>query len=347
MRDLKTIPVDKFIEEALYNKKTGYYFSKDPFGKDGDFITSPGISFLFSEMIAIWIIYFWEMIGKPKNFSFVELGPGDGRLCKTLLNTFEKFPQFKNSTKIYLYEKSEKLIKIQKKNLKGQKISWIKNFKTLKNCPAIFFGNEFFDAIPIKQFKKKNNEIYEKYFKFKEKKFLETVYKKVSSSMLQELGKYGILKFDGIFEYPKSGLKELALVSKKIKSVGGGLLLVDYGFLGQNNVSTLQSVKKHKKNMIFDNIGKADITYLVNFDLLKNFLKIQNLNVNNVVSQSFFLKRVGIIKRAGILSNKMSFKEKSDLYYRLQRLLDPKQMGQLFKVICAYKSKKKISLGFK
>ena len=99
--------------------------------------------------------------------------------------------------------------------------------------------------------------------------------------------------------------------------------------------------------MIFDNIGKADITYLVNFDLLKNFLKIQNLNVNNVVSQSFFLKRVGIIKRAGILSNKMSFKEKSDLYYRLQRLLDPKQMGQLFKVICAYKSKKKISLGFK
>ena len=89
MRDLKTIPVDKFIEEALYNKKTGYYFSKDPFGKDGDFITSPGISFLFSEMIAIWIIYFWEMIGKPKNFSFVELGPGDGRLCKTLLNTFE------------------------------------------------------------------------------------------------------------------------------------------------------------------------------------------------------------------------------------------------------------------
>ena len=118
MRDLKTIPVDKFIEEALYNKKTGYYFSKDPFGKDGDFITSPGISFLFSEMIAIWIIYFWEMIGKPKNFCCVELGPGDGRLCKTLLNTFEKFPQFKNSTKIYLYEKSEKLIKIQKKNLK-------------------------------------------------------------------------------------------------------------------------------------------------------------------------------------------------------------------------------------
>ena len=60
--------------------------------------------------------------------------------------------------------------------------------------------------------------------------------------------------------------------------------------------------------MIFDNIGKADITYLVNFDLLKNFLKIQNLNVNNVVSQSF-LKRVSILKRAGILSNKMSFKE--------------------------------------
>ncbi len=137
------------------------------------------------------------------------------------------------------------------------------------------------------------------------------------------------------------------MISKKIKKFGGGLLLIDYGFLGKNNTSTLQSIKKHKKNVIFDNIGNADITYLVNFSLLKNFLKKQNLNVNNVVSQSFFLKKVGILKRAEILSNKMTFKNKSDLYYRLKRLLDPKNMGELFKVICAFKSKKKISLGFK
>jgi len=339
--------VDKFIEDALYNKKTGYYFSQNPFGKGGDFITSPGISFLFSEMIAIWIIYFWEMLGKPKNFSFVELGPGNGSLCKTILNTFEKFPHFNKSTKVYLYEKSEKLIKVQKKLLRGRKVTWIQDFDTLKNYPVFFFGNEFFDAIPIKQFKKEKNKVYEKYFKFKDKIFLETIYKKVSTNTLKELKKYGVQKLNGIFEYPKSGLKELALISKKIKKFGGGLLLIDYGFLGKNNTSTLQSIKKHKKNMIFDNIGNADITYLVNFSLLKNFLKKQNLNVNNVVSQSFFLKKVGILKRAEILSNKMTFKNKSDLYYRLKRLLDPKNMGELFKVICAFKSKKKISLGFK
>ena len=347
MRNFKVISVDKFIEDALYNKKTGYYFSQNPFGKGGDFITSPGISFLFSEMIAIWIIYFWEMLGKPKNFSFVELGPGNGSLCKTILNTFEKFPHFNKSTKVYLYEKSEKLIKVQKKLLRGRKVTWIQDFDTLKNYPVFFFGNEFFDAIPIKQFKKEKNKVYEKYFKFKDKIFLETIYKKVSTNTLKELKKYGVQKLNGIFEYPKSGLKELALISKKIKKFGGGLLLIDYGFLGKNNTSTLQSIKKHKKNMIFDNIGNADITYLVNFSLLKNFLKKQNLNVNNVVSQSFFLKKVGILKRAEILSNKMTFKNKSDLYYRLKRLLDPKNMGELFKVICAFKSKKKISLGFK
>ncbi len=139
MRNFKVISVDKFIEDALYNKKTGYYFSQNPFGKDGDFITSPGISFLFSEMIAIWIIYFWEMLGKPKNFSFVELGPGNGSLCKTILNTFEKFPHFNKSTKVYLYEKSEKLIKVQKKLLRGRKVTWIKDFDTLKNYPVFFF----------------------------------------------------------------------------------------------------------------------------------------------------------------------------------------------------------------
>ena len=251
MRNFKVISVDKFIEDALYNKKTGYYFSQNPFGKGGDFITSPGISFLFSEMIAIWIIYFWEMLGKPKNFSFVELGPGNGSLCKTILNTFEKFPHFNKSTKVYLYEKSEKLIKVQKKLLRGRKVTWIQDFDTLKNYPVFFFGNEFFDAIPIKQFKKEKNKVYEKYFKFKDKIFLETIYKKVSTNTLKELKKYGVQKLNGIFEYPKSGLKELALISKKIKKFGGGLLLIDYGFLGKNNTSTLQSIKKHKKKHDF------------------------------------------------------------------------------------------------
>ena len=143
------------------------------------------------------------------------------------------------------------------------------------------------------------------------------------------------------------GFKKLEIIVKKIKKFNGGLLLIDYGSLKNQNINTLQSVKLHKKNRIFDNIGGSDITSLVNFGLLKDYLSQNKLTLNKIVTQSFFLKRIGILNRAEILSHKMTFKNKSDLYLRLKRLLDPKYMGDLFKVIFAYKSKKYFLLGFK
>ena len=88
----KKIPIDKFISNALYNKDYGYYSKKNPFGKNGDFITSPAVTPLFSELIALWIISFWEHLGRPKKFNVVELGPGNGQMCMTLLRVFKKFP---------------------------------------------------------------------------------------------------------------------------------------------------------------------------------------------------------------------------------------------------------------
>ena len=142
------------------------------------------------------------------------------------------------------------------------------------------------------------------------------------------------------------GFKELDPIIKKIKKLSGGILLIDYGFIKNSNESTLQSVKAHKKNKLFNNIGKADITSLVNFNLLKEYFFKNNLDVNKITTQGLFLKKIGILNRAEILSKKMNFKEKSDLYIRLQRILSPKQMGELFKVVFAYKNKKKISIGF-
>ena len=86
----KTLPVDKFFKTVLYDKKFGYYSTKKPFGKKGDFITAPKVSYLFSEMIAVWIVSSWELFGKPKNFNIVELGPGDGSLTRILLKSFKK-----------------------------------------------------------------------------------------------------------------------------------------------------------------------------------------------------------------------------------------------------------------
>ena len=269
----KKIPIDKFIASALYDKKYGYYSKKIPFGKHGDFITSPEISFLFSEMIALWIITLWEHLNKPKIFNVVELGPGTGQMNLALIRVFKKFPNFFCSTNIFLYEKSKRLIALQKKNLFGEKIKWIKNFNNIKRGPVIFIGNEFFDSIPIKQYQKVNNILYEKYVKLENNSKIRTFLQKTNLKTIKELKKFNLIKNQSFIEFPKQGFKELDLVTSSIKKLNGGLLLIDYGFLKQESNNTLQSIKKHKKNMVFDNVGDADITSLVNFSLLKAYFK--------------------------------------------------------------------------
>ena len=128
----KKIPVDEFLEKALYEPNIGYYNNRMPFGDKGDFITSPTISNLFSEILGIWIISTWEKLGKPKILNLVELGPGDGSLTKVLIETFKNFNQFNNAVKIFLYEKSNKLKNIQKKKLKIIKLNGSKILPLLK-----------------------------------------------------------------------------------------------------------------------------------------------------------------------------------------------------------------------
>ena len=152
------LPLDKFINWALYDKNFGYYIKKNPFGKKGDFITAPKISRLFSEILAIWTITFWRSIGSPKKFNLIELGAGDGEMMKILIETLKNFPEFFNSCNFMIHEKSNKLISIQKKNINYNKISWVKNIEKLNSSPTIFLANEFFDAIPVKQFFKKKGE---------------------------------------------------------------------------------------------------------------------------------------------------------------------------------------------
>ena len=342
----KIIPIDKFIANALYDKNYGYYSKKIPFGKKGDFITAPEISSLFSEILAIWVVTLWEHLNKPKVFNIVELGPGSGQMNLILIKVFKKFPDFFNSINIFLYEKSIRLKKLQKKNLFGKKVKWIDNFNNIKGGPVIFLGNEFFDAIPIKQYKQVHKILYERYVKLENNGEIKILLRKTNLKTKKELKKFNLINNQSFVEFPKQGIKELDLITSAIKKLNGGLLLIDYGFLKQGSGNTLQSVKNHKKNMLFKNIGDADITSLVNFNLLKTYFKSKNIRTNNVVTQEFFLKRMGIINRAEILSEKISFQEKSEIYYRLQRLLDPKQMGELFKVIFAFKLKKKFSKGF-
>ena len=215
----KSIPVDLFLDKILYHKKLGYYQKKNPFGKKGDFVTAPNISNVFSEMIAIWFVSFWENLNRPDRINFVELGPGNGDFSLSLINTLKRFPNLSRATKIYLYERSEKLIGIQKKKINSRKVSWIKNFDRINNGPVIFFGNEFLDALPIKQFKKIKNNIYEKHVSIKNKK-IDFILKKASKVNIKKLRNYKLLDEDGItrkcvISIAKS--KGVKIIERKIK----------------------------------------------------------------------------------------------------------------------------------
>ena len=343
----KILPVDKFLKNVLYHNKFGYYTSRLPFGEKGDFITSPKISFLFSEMIAIWVISTWELFGKPKNFNIVELGPGDGSLAKILLRSFKKFPEFNSSKKFFLYEESNYLKKVQKKNILDKSINWINDFSTIKKGPVIFFGNEFFDALPIKQFKRLKKSLWEKKFILDKNNKINEIYSKASKADIKILKSFKTLRKLNFIELPKFGFKELGKMIKKISELKGCILMIDYGYLKPNNHDTLQSVMNHKKNNILNNLGKADITAHVNFNLLKEFSLKKGLKVQKIITQKKFLENMGILERAKIVSKKMRFSDQSDLYFRVKRLISPNSMGDLFKVFLAYKFNKNNFAGFK
>ena len=347
LREKKSIPLDRFINIALYDKKFGYYMKKNPFGKKGDFITAPLISNLFSEMIAVWCVAFWEHLGKPNKILLVELGPGDGTLCKDLIKTFKKFKEFYNSLEINLFEISDKLKEIQKIKINSKKVKWIKKIEEINYGPVIFFGNEFFDALPIKQICKKKNNFFEKYVALTtNEKNIKFLHKKANNNLIKCIKDLNLISIGDTIEYPLEALKFLKQISKKINKFDGGLLTIDYGYTLKKNQNTLQAVKKHNYLDIFFKPGHSDITSHINFKLFSKSLGEDNLAVKKITTQSEFLKKVGILERADILSKKMTFKEKANMFYRLKRLIDPKEMGDRFKVIFAQKKGKIFSLGF-
>ena len=135
------LPLDQFINLALYDKNTGYYMKKNPFGKSGDFITAPNITRLFSEIIAVWTITFWKSIGSPKQFNLLELGAGNGEMMKVINETLMNFPDCYNACNFIIHEKSDFLINEQKKNLDSKKFSWLVNLEKIGTKDTMFLVN--------------------------------------------------------------------------------------------------------------------------------------------------------------------------------------------------------------
>lgn len=347
MRSKNTsIPLDEFINLSLYDKKIGYYMKKNPFGIKGDFITAPNISRLYSEMIAIWVINFWENLGSPKNLNLVELGAGNGEMMRILIESFKNFPNFFYSLNIFIHEKSPKLIKLQKNKLRGNNIIWLSNLNKIKKKPTIFLANEFFDSIAIKQFIKLDNSWFERFVNLKNIKKAFFFDKKFNMKKFEKKIKYNISYKQKFVEYSNIGIKYLKDISKIIKKNNGGILIIDYGYLNYKMHNTLKAISNQKYSNILENIGDSDITHNINFCLFKNIIKKIGKLEENITTQRNFLINIGIQKRAEIISKNLVFSKKVDVYHRLQRLIDQKQMGSLFKVMFIKKKNSKFNLGF-
>ena len=340
------LPLDEFINLSLYNKKFGYYMKKDPFGKQGDFITAPNVSRLFSEMIAIWIVSFWENLGAPKKFNLVELGAGNGEMMKIMVESFKNFPLFLKSCSLIIHEKSPTLINIQKKKLEKYEVSWVYRIDKIKKNPSIFIANEFFDAMPIKQFRKYKNIWYEKFVNFENFSKASFIEKKADIKKIEKKLNFKISKNQNFIEYSEVGFDYLKKITNIIKKNNGGMLLIDYGDFDEKMKNTLQAVSNHKFANILENIGDSDITHNINFELFKKFTKRLGGLDNNLITQKNFLIKMGIKHRAESISKDKDFSKKADIYYRLNRLIDEKQMGTLFKVMFIKNKKNNFNLGF-
>ncbi len=345
-KKIQKLPLDKFINFSLYNKNFGFYMKKNPFGKEGDFITAPNISRLFSEMIAIWVLSFWKSLGSPEKFNLIELGAGNGEMMKILIESFKNFPEFFKSCKLVIHEKSPLLIKTQKKKLFKTKISWINDLKKLENLPSIFIANEFFDSLEIKQFTKKNNIWFEKFVHLENNNKASFFDKIFNMKKYEKKINFKISENQNFIEYSELGINYLKEVSKIIKKFTGGILIIDYGYFDDKMKNTLQAISKHKYSNILENIGNSDITHNINFKLFQKITKQLGGLKNNLTTQKKFLIKMGINERAEIISKNKNFIKKADIFYRMKRLIDTKHMGNLFKVMLIKNKKNTFKVGF-
>ena len=157
---------------------------------------------------------------------------------------------------------------------------------------------------------------------------------------------YNISKEQKFIECSLVGINYLKKITKIIKKNSGGLLIIDYGYIEKKMKNTLKSISNHKHNNVLENIGKSDITHNINFCLFKKIIDQLGGLENLISTQGSFLVKLGIKDRAEIISKNKSFSEKADIYFRLKKLIDKKEMGSLFKVMFIKKKGNKFKLGF-
>lgn len=328
--------VAQFMMVALLDAKDGYYATRDPLGAKGDFITSPEISQMFGEMVGLWLVQAWADQGAPKNPRLVELGPGRGTLMADILRTAAVAPDFVADLEVVLIEASPVLQEIQADRLRGlgADVSWQAQFDdSLSDRPLFLVANEFFDALPVRQYVKSQRGWCERMVTVTPQGDLAFALAPVPvppATIPQD--RQGAPE-GGVYEAAPAATALMEDIARIVAARGGAALVIDYGYGAQAGFAeTLQAVGGHAFADVLAEPGHADLSAHVDFAALAEAAQRGGAHVAGPVTQGRFLASIGITERAEQLM-KANPQSAADVLAATERLIGTGQMGTLFKAL--------------
>ena len=336
------ISVAQYMTLALHDPKEGYYATRDPFGAGGDFITAPEISQMFGEMLGWAIAVAWLDWGSPLNPTLVELGPGRGTLMSDMLRTMKALPRLWSQLRVAMIENSPTLRAVQQQTLAGTgvPIRWADSFAEAEiEGPLYVVANEFFDALPIRQWVHTGEGIFRERlvgldpdgaFRFE-----------ASPWPLPFLPPGGEQTAVGTI-YETTDASELVMedIGRAIQEQRGAAFAFDYGYDKKGFGETLQAVRQHTYADVLNNPGENDLTAHVDFPALVEAAKRGGAEPLELMEQGEVLKMWGIEARAEQLGGGAMMER------QIHRLIAPDQMGKLFKVLCVIPKNASVPAGF-
>jgi NADH dehydrogenase [ubiquinone] 1 alpha subcomplex assembly factor 7 len=307
-----------------------YYAQGDVFGRRGDFITAPEISQTFGEIIGLWCVVVWQNMGSPRPCRLIECGPGRGTLMADALRAAGPVPGFLDALDVHLIEQSSALRDLQREKLEEQSITWHERLDTCPNGPTILIGNEFLDALPIRQLEKTTTGWVERRIGLDESNhFHFTLHDSVEGvSDAPSDADTG-----AIYETSPAIGTFVTDVAARILRHGGAALFIDYGHKKSAVGETLQAVQRHQPHLVLEAPGTADITAHVDFEAAAKAAQDAGAKVYGPIDQGNWLKQLGITVRGALLAKEKAPDVARDIESGIRRLTEPDAMGALFKVI--------------
>ncbi len=336
------ITIAQYMTLALLDPAQGYYATRKPFGAEGDFITAPEISQMFGELIGLWLAQTWTDQGKPERPLLVELGPGSGTLMADALRALKLVPEFRDQAEVVMVETSGMLQAEQWDTLLdcGKEIRWSETFDaTPADRPLFLIANEFFDALPIRQFVRTERGWCERMVGLDANGELGFALSPAPYPAAPP-GRDGAPR-GGVFEMSPAGESIAEQIGHAIATRGGAALVADYGYDAPGFGETLQAVHGHAFADILADPGASDLTAHVDFRALAGAARRGGAAACGPVEQGAFLDALGIRQRA----ERLAQSEQRDLSWRgltntpstverqLERLTGAEHMGSLFKAL--------------